>query len=119
MVVHPAALFAAATLFVKAVFSSDCVAAASAQAKFLAANRDATTVRIPAIAAYDCISSIPLQEDYSAELLNSLKAWIQFESQVDYLKDPSQGYLWEPIDILAELDRISDDVQNKRYSSQY
>jgi len=115
---HPSAVLVfATTLFAGLASCSGCAAAASASAAHFDADPDAAYAWIPANISHDCISSIPVQKDYSKEVLESLRAWIELESKLDYLRRPFKGYLWGPIDVLAELDRITNSLDN--YASQY
>jgi len=108
--------------FALALFSglaacSGCAAAAIASAEYFDANPNAAFAKIPANITYDCISSIPVQKDYSEKLPKSMRAWIELDSKLDYLKRPFTGYLWDPIDVLAEFDRIASSLDN--YAGQY
>ncbi|KAK5941457.1 hypothetical protein PMZ80_006736 [Knufia obscura] len=108
-------LLATITLFSGLATSSDCAAAAASYNAN--SDPDALTTVIPANVTYDCISSIPVQKDYSQRILESLRAWIELESQLECLRKPSKGYLWDSINVLAELDRITNNLTE--YTSQY
>lgn len=99
--------------------STPCALLASAQADFYDQNPNAGTSIIDADIAYNCILDIPLQKDYATKLMTSMRPWLELESQMDYLKDPPSGYLWEPIDISKELDRIANNVQKDVYTNHY
>jgi len=91
---HRTALLVVTALLANLAFSSDCAAAATEQAAYFSESPEATIAEISAEAAYDCVTSIPFQSAYSTKLIHSLKAWIQLESQVDYINSPAAGYLW-------------------------
>lgn len=108
-----------AGVLVRSAISQDCAAAAQSWSEFLYLYPDADRVFIGAEAAYDCVSSIPLQKSHSIRLLDSLRTWLEIDSQLDYLKHPEDGYLWDAVDITAELERIKTNVNNDNYDGQY
>lgn len=90
--------------------ASPCAAMASARA---------SDVYVPAKAAYQCVSEVPVQKEFSIQLIKSLKAWLEIHSTIDYLEYPAPGWLWSPVDYHKELDRILDSVNKNMYYSQY
>lgn len=99
--------------------TTSCAIAAAAQAQYVANNPKLRTVDILANQTYDCLRSVPVQKDHTLKLVHSLKAWYQLESQLDYIKNPAPGFLWDGIDLMAHLDRIGKNVENNAYQNQY
>lgn len=58
-----------------------------------------------------------MQKNYSKQVLESLRSWIELESKLDYLRRPFKGYLWDSINVLTELVRITNSLDD--YASQY
>lgn len=82
----------------------------------LAAN---TTARIPGAMALSCLRSVPNKIQPAQQLIESVKAFAQWQSTHAWLKDPPEGYAFPPIDILRTLDGISATLQKGGYASEY
>ena len=52
-------------------------------------------------------------------LVDWYKQYVQFQTTLAYLKEPTPEYQCRPIDILGGLDRISQKANSGRYRSQY
>ena len=113
------AVLALLTLVSSALVAGPCSGLASAQASFYTEYPEATSASISATLVYECISDIPLQKEFSLQLVDQIRPWLEIESQIDYLKYPAPGYLWDPIDIFEELDGIYNHIQNDDYTRQY
>lgn len=46
--------------------------------------------RVPAELAYECLNSIPFNQSAAAELLNSMKPYLEWQSTTSYVKDPPE-----------------------------
>lgn len=101
--------------------SSPCAAFANAYENYFSEypELEGLSATLPADIVYECASSVPVQKEYSKQLIESLRPWLELESEIDYLKKPLPGYLWDPIDVIEELNRIYDSVENDEYVGQY
>ncbi|KIW19698.1 hypothetical protein PV08_00272 [Exophiala spinifera] len=79
----------------------------------------ATTVEIPAALAYECLKSIPNVQDPALRLINSLRTYLEFQSTIEYLQKPPSGFLFPPVDLHEELDKIEGNVLRGQYESEY
>jgi hypothetical protein len=86
---------------------------------FAAANPQETIHRVPAQAAFDCLQTVPNKVPEAMALLQSLRAFIQLQSSLAWLKDPPADYGFPPADILALMDDIESNVQTGEYASEY
>jgi hypothetical protein len=66
---------------------------------------------MPPSLAYNCLKSVPLHPEAAAELMEFLKPTFEWQSTLDYLKHPPDGYLSEPVDLMAGLDEIATRVK--------
>lgn len=77
---------------------------------------------VPAQLAWDCLQSIPLNATGALQLVQSLKPYIQFQSTLSWLKNPPRNYrkkLFGPVDLIGGLDRIAENITEKKYSGEY
>ncbi|KAF2203680.1 hypothetical protein GQ43DRAFT_366347 [Delitschia confertaspora ATCC 74209] len=88
--------------------------------QILAALSPQETARVvPAKVAYDCLMSVPVDVEGDIKQIAELKAFVQFQSNLEYLK---QGIKWhndQPVDILGGLDDIAKAIENRTYKSDY
>lgn len=99
--------------------SSPCLDLASAQEDFLTRNPGAAVAILPANITYACLTSVPVQKNFSTRLVKGVRAWFEFQSDVDYIANPPSGSLWQPTDTLGYLDVIANDISNDMYENQY
>ncbi|KAK4148577.1 hypothetical protein C8A00DRAFT_38847, partial [Chaetomidium leptoderma] len=79
-------------------------------------------VPIPPSLAFACIRSVPLHKDSALQQLDFLRPLFGWQSTVDYLRDPPQGYLSEPVDLIGGLDDIAAKLKTKGgrgYANEY
>lgn len=69
--------------------------------------------------ALSCLRSVPNKIQPAQQLIESVKAFAQWQSTHAWLKDPPEGYAFPPIDILRTLDGISATLQKGGYASEY
>lgn len=61
--------------------------------------------------AFACLKSVPLHKDTALQQLDFLRPLFEWQSTIDYLQDPPQGYLSEGVDLIRGLDDISSKVK--------
>ncbi|PBP20352.1 peptidase S41 family protein [Diplocarpon rosae] len=74
---------------------------------------------VPAQLAFDCLQSVPNKPEPAAALVKSLKAFVQWQSTLAFLKDPPASYMLPPTDIEGGLDNISTTATTGRFTSEY
>ncbi|OTB04220.1 hypothetical protein M426DRAFT_11842 [Hypoxylon sp. CI-4A] len=98
--------------------STTCAEVSSAIDSFLASNPSDTPV-ISGSLAYDCLRSVPNRPQPAQQLITSLKAFVQWQTTLAWLKNPPQSYTLPPVDIQGGLDNISSTVQAGGFASEY
>lgn len=74
---------------------------------------------VPADLGLQCLESVPLDKDGNLLLINELKLYLQWQSNLAYLKNPPSGYTEAPVDILTELDKIAERLSADAFQSEY
>lgn len=83
-------------------------------------NSDGNKERIvPVSLAYACLNDIPLDVDGSIEWLQTLRPFIEFQTTLAYLKNPTADYLLPPVDILGQLDAFIAGIPQGMFANQY
>ncbi|KAF2710747.1 hypothetical protein K504DRAFT_429018 [Pleomassaria siparia CBS 279.74] len=76
-------------------------------------------INVPAKAAYDCLMSVPVDVQGDLKMIDEMKLFLQFQSDLSYLKDGIKTHNAEPLDLLAGLDEISQSVRSGLETSEY
>lgn len=69
--------------------------------------------------ALACLQTVPNKPEPAAKLVKSLRAYVQWESTLAYLKDPPASYGLPPVDILGGLDTIAANASAGGFQSEY
>ncbi|KAI1481324.1 hypothetical protein F4774DRAFT_374981 [Daldinia eschscholtzii] len=69
--------------------------------------------------AYECLRSVPNRVQPAQQLIQSLKAFVEWQSTLAWLKDPPKSYGFPAIDIQGSLDKILDTAEQGGYESEY
>ncbi|KAF6826982.1 peptidase S41 family protein [Colletotrichum plurivorum] len=86
--------------------------------QFLQANPKETP-RVSAQLAFDCLQSVPNKPGPAKDLIKSLKAYVQWQSTLSWLKNPPASYMLPPTDIEGGLDKIGERAVAGQYKSEY
>jgi hypothetical protein len=86
---------------------------------FLTLTRYADWVEIDADVAHNCLQSVPNYHAPAAKLIESLKAFVQWQSTLAWLKNPPVSYDLSAVDILGGLDNLTRTVTTGGFSSEY
>lgn len=95
---------------------------ACASVSKLAAADPAATPTVPAKLAYDCITSVPFNSSAAVELLDSIRPYLDWQSTVDYIRDPPAEYaekIQEPYDFWAAFEKIYDTAESNGYDNEF
>ncbi|KAH9996366.1 peptidase S41 family protein [Xylariaceae sp. FL0662B] len=97
---------------------SACAQVSRATAALLASSPSAQPF-VPASIAFDCLKSVPNKPQPAQKLVTSVKALVQWQSTLAWLKDPPQSYMLPPVDIEGALDNISATAVAGGFASEY
>ncbi|KAL7623818.1 hypothetical protein AAE478_005374 [Parahypoxylon ruwenzoriense] len=95
-----------------------CALISRAATSVLAANPSAIPA-FPATVAFDCLRLVPNKPEPAQQLIQSLKAFGNWQSTLPWLKDPPESYTLPPVDIQGTLDQISTKAAAGDYESEY
>lgn len=74
---------------------------------------------IPAELGARCLQSVPLDKDGNMRLIDDMKLFVKWQSNVAYLKNPPQEYKEKPVDIMGELDNMKSELAAESFRSEY
>ncbi|KAK2747309.1 hypothetical protein FQN57_002207 [Myotisia sp. PD_48] len=103
----------------RAVQKQPCQLIANKQAELEKQYPSATTFEIPAELAYDCLSTVPFKKNDALRLIDGLNSYFQWQSTIDYLKNPPVGYLLPAVDLDAGIASIRRKVTQNSYKSEF
>lgn len=66
-----------------------------------------------------CLKSVPLQKKRDLELLDYLVPYLSYQSTLEILADPPEGYLIPGVDVLGGIEVIRSKLKNDEYQTQY
>ncbi|KAF9871754.1 peptidase s41 family protein [Colletotrichum karsti] len=95
-----------------------CSLAKAAAESNLAANPSATAAFITPSLAYNCLYSVPVDKERDLDLLNYLEPYLQFQSTLEILANPPEGYLIPGVDVIAGIGQIRAKLSKNQYKSQ-
>ncbi|KAK1992372.1 peptidase S41 family protein [Colletotrichum falcatum] len=98
--------------------SNACQLAQSAAESYLSDNPDASFARISPSVAFDCLKAIAVDKQNDLDLLNYLEPFVSFQSTLDTLADPPEGYLLPGVDIIGGFGQIRANLLQDVYKSQ-
>lgn len=73
----------------------------------------------PADLAYSCLRSVPLAKEGDLVQLSGLRAFLEFQSDLAYLEDPTIGRIYPGVDLLAGLDKLTSLLEDDFYDNEY
>jgi hypothetical protein len=68
---------------------------------------------------YDCLNSVPLHATEAAALVNGLLPFVEWQTTIEYLKDPPKGYTEPAADIGAGLATVLANITSGAYKTEY
>ncbi|KAI1781219.1 hypothetical protein F4818DRAFT_398389 [Hypoxylon cercidicola] len=98
--------------------STACAQISRAFRSIHASNRSVTPTFAGSL-AFDCLASVPNRPQPAVKLVQSLKAFAQWQSTLAFLKTPPQSYMLPPVDIQGNLDNISATASAGGFPSEY
>jgi hypothetical protein len=73
----------------------------------------------PADLAYSCLRTVPLAKQGNLFQLSGLRAFLEFQSDLEYLEDPTIGRIYPGVDVLAGLDKLTSLLEDDFYGNEY
>lgn len=74
---------------------------------------------VPAELGVRCLQSVPLDKEGDLSLIEDIKLFAKWQSNIAYLKKPPADYPEKPIDIMGELDRLASGLSADSFKSEY
>jgi hypothetical protein len=96
-----------------------CALASSASAAYQAQNTGATSARIKPSLALACLKSVALDVERDLALLNHLEPFAEWQSTLEVLSNPPEGYLLPGVDVFKGFGQMRAKLMKKGYTSQY
>lgn len=66
-----------------------------------------------------CLASVPLDKEGNVKLIDDMKVFVKWQSNIAYLKDPPANYTEKPVDVMGELDLMQKSLANGTYKNEY
>ncbi|KAJ8110887.1 hypothetical protein OPT61_g6385 [Boeremia exigua] len=66
-----------------------------------------------------CLASVPLDKAGNVKLIDDMKLFVKFQSNIAYLKDPPANYTEKPLDVMGELDLMQKGLANGTFKTEY
>ncbi len=78
-----------------------------------------SNIYVHAKTAYDCLQSVPVDVEGDIKLIDEMKLFMEFQTDLSYLKQGIKTHNAEPLDIMGGLDDISQSIKNGTEKSEY
>ncbi|ORY66048.1 peptidase S41 family protein [Pseudomassariella vexata] len=98
--------------------SNACAQIAPMTAGFLEASPNATP-RVPAALAHECLQSVPNKPEPAGKMIDSLQAFVQWQSTLVYLNTPPSSYMLPATDIVGRLNNAKTKALAGGFASEY
>lgn len=96
-----------------------CALVSSSIDTFFSVYSDTGSPIIPGPLAYECLRSVPVDVDGDPDLVDGYAAYLQFQTTLEYLKNPPAGRLDPPVDLIAGLDSIASKLGSSYYHDEW
>lgn len=84
---------------------------------YIATLADQGALSFPAEEAFNCLNSVPVDKEGDKQLIEELKIAWQWHSDITWLKNPPEEWEHGPLDMIAELDQIKNNLDS--FESEY
>ncbi|KIW13034.1 hypothetical protein PV08_08221 [Exophiala spinifera] len=95
-----------------------CAQIRELQKTSLAADPAATVFRFPPEVAYECQLSVPIVQNDAFQIIDGLRALVEWQSTLGWLKNPPAGYPFRPVDLVGGLEELRSQVQSGHLKSE-
>ncbi|KAI1824982.1 hypothetical protein F4861DRAFT_217988 [Xylaria intraflava] len=114
--IRAAALAAAANTAWAQTPTEPCAIVSSAWAEQISATSMPT---VAAKIAHDCLNSVPIDKEGALRYIESMEPYIEWQSDVAFLKNPPKDYFYPPHDVWAVIKDLKADIAADKYQSEY
>ncbi|KAI1816111.1 hypothetical protein GGS20DRAFT_575674 [Poronia punctata] len=77
------------------------------------------TPTVEASVAYECLNSVPIYKEGALRYIDSMKPYVEWQSDTVFKKNPPADYFYPPHDIWAVLDQVAEDIAADKYPNEY
>ncbi|KAJ3498822.1 hypothetical protein NLG97_g835 [Lecanicillium saksenae] len=77
------------------------------------------SVSVPASLAYACLKSVPLHKEEAIQLVDSIRPYLEWQSDTAYKANPPSDYAFAGYDLFHNLAAIRSKLTGDKYSSEY
>ncbi|PSN65502.1 hypothetical protein BS50DRAFT_496323 [Corynespora cassiicola Philippines] len=74
---------------------------------------------IPAELGMKCLESVPLDREGNVKLIDDLKLYVQWQSNIAYLKNPPADYTEDPVDMIGEMESMQKQLASGGFANEY
>jgi hypothetical protein len=74
---------------------------------------------VPAELGVMCLQSVPLDKAGNIKLIDDIKLFAKWQSNLAYLKNPPKDYNEKPVDIMGELDSMQKGLSTGEFKTEY
>jgi len=74
---------------------------------------------VPAELAVQCLRSVPLDKDGNIKLIDELKLYLQWQSNIAYVKNPPAEYTELPVDLIEQMTSMQKQISSGGYTNEY
>ncbi|KAJ8122210.1 hypothetical protein ONZ43_g1536 [Nemania bipapillata] len=111
-----AALAAAVNVVSAATPTEPCAIVSSAWAAQIAAT---ATPTVAASIALNCLNSVPINKEGALRYIESMKPYIEWQSDTIFKKNPPKDYFYPPHDIWAAIEKVKANIVANKYANEY
>ncbi|CAG8957834.1 hypothetical protein HYFRA_00000174 [Hymenoscyphus fraxineus] len=103
--------------------TAPCGVVAATAARQLAANPKGTFLLearpiVDGQLAFDCLNSVALRKPEAQALVDAVKPYVEWQSDLAYLKDPPSDYPFPPVDIVESLKAVENNLTAGKYRNE-
>ncbi|KAJ4412745.1 hypothetical protein N0V91_000507 [Didymella pomorum] len=74
---------------------------------------------VPAELGMNCLASVPLDKEGNVKLIDDMKLFVKWQSNIAYLKNPPSNYTEKPVDVMGELNLMQKGLANGTFKTEY
>ncbi|KAI1748789.1 hypothetical protein F4782DRAFT_342861 [Xylaria castorea] len=114
--IRAAALAAAVNMASAMTPTEPCAIVSSAWAAQIAAT---ATPTVQATVAHDCLNSVPINKAGALRYIESMKPYIEWQSDTVFKKHPPADYFYPPHDIWGVIEELKANIAANKYPNEY
>jgi hypothetical protein len=114
--IRAAALAAAVNMVSAQTPTEPCAIVSSAWAAQIGAT---ATPTIEATVAHACLNSVPIQKEGALRYIDSMKPYLEWQSDTIFKKNPPADYFYPPHDIWGVVEELTANIKADKYPNEY